>query len=99
MLRLLAWTISLSIALGHSARAGEACGGYQGTVCAEGLTCELPAGKCKVADLTGDCVPTPEICTEQRDPVCDCRGVTHDNLCKLLKAGAQLDHRGECKKS
>jgi hypothetical protein len=83
----------------HAAHAGDACAGPERIVCDKGLACEFLAGKCGTADLEGECVPAPELCAELRDPVCDCSGKTYDNLCKLLKAGGWLDHRGECQKT
>lgn len=72
------------------------CGTFQGLACPEGEVCELPAGQCQVADLGGSCVPRPDFCTQDYDPVCGCDGVTYSNDCARLMAGAQKSHDGAC---
>ena len=74
----------------------QICGGIQGLGCPDGEICDLPAGECQSADLQGVCVPRPEVCTEQYDPVCGCDGQTYSNDCHRLMAGVQKDHDGEC---
>jgi len=72
------------------------CGGFAGTPCETGEFCDLPAGLCNGADLTGECKPVPQGCPEIFDPVCGCNGVTYANDCERQVAGVQLDHTGAC---
>ena len=46
----------------------------------------------------GQCpCPQSEItCKLEWKPVCDTRGKTHANMCEAYKAGALVDHHGQC---
>jgi hypothetical protein len=74
------------------------CGGFAGFPCRPGEVCDLPPGTCGWADLFGECRQVGDACIALWDPVCGCDGVTYGNDCERLRAGAQLDHRGECKR-
>jgi len=74
----------------------EVCGGIIGAPCPDGTFCEHPEGTCDVADNQGACVPIPELCPENFDPVCGCDGVTYSNDCERQRAKAQKAHHGPC---
>ena len=80
-----------------SVGAGQTCAGYTGIACDQGLWCELPAGACKSADMSGTCIAAPMVCTQIYQPVCGCDGKTYGNDCERRVAQAQLDHAGPCK--
>ena len=48
--------------------------------------------------LQGQCpCPKSELtCKLEWKPVCDTRGKTHANMCEAYKAGALVDHHGQC---
>jgi hypothetical protein len=72
------------------------CGGVAGIGCEKNQFCELPAGSCGGADLSGECVAVGVPCPLLFDPVCGCDGQTYGNDCARRNARQQLDHRGEC---
>lgn len=84
------------VEVAHQGACTEVCGGIAGLPCPTGQVCELPAGECQTADLQGECVERPEVCTTDYVPVCGCDGVTYSNDCNRLMAGVQKDHDGEC---
>jgi hypothetical protein len=74
------------------------CGTIAGIPCRPSEICDPDPGSCDIADAAGYCVPQPgDACPEIFDPVCGCDGVTYDNDCFRLQAGAQKDHRGSCR--
>jgi len=75
------------------------CGGFAGIACQEGLYCAMEAGRCTVADDAGTCRKSPEVCTEQYEPVCGCDGKTYGNTCMAARGGAKVDKPGECPKT
>jgi Kazal-type serine protease inhibitor domain len=98
-----ALVIVLGLALGSSAVSaapkGQSCGGILPLTCGANEFCQLPAGKCKGADLKGMCVKVPAECPRNIRPVCGCDGTTYNNDCQRQMAKVQLDHTGRCKKT
>lgn len=80
----------------HLGPCEQVCDGFAGIPCDKGEFCLHPVGSCNVADGQGVCVPIPDACPENYDPVCGCDGVTYSNTCFAIQAGAQIDHDGEC---
>jgi len=68
------------------------------TACGMGEFCELDTGACnsESAVHSGLCAETPEMCTEEWDPVCGCDGRTHSNVCKARSAGTSISGMGAC---
>jgi len=75
---------------------GLPCAGFVGLPCPEGQSCDLAPGLCQGADIPGNCVNVPDVCTEEFDPVCGCDQMTYSNDCQRLMSGIQLDHVGPC---
>lgn len=73
------------------------CGGVQGLACGAGQYCAYPqTGFCGVADQTGVCMPRPQACTMDYNPVCGCNDVIYPNECAAASAGTSIAYPGEC---
>lgn len=73
------------------------CGGLVGLTCKPGFFCDYGiGGGCGEFYEFGACMPIPEGCTEQYDPVCGCDGKTYGNACEANMAGVSVASLGEC---
>jgi hypothetical protein len=96
-------TAGISVAKAGECDAGNTtCGARAGDTCATDEYCYYtPAALCGRADATGTCTKIPEdsACITVSDPVCGCDGITYGNACEAKRAGASVDHTGECASS
>ena len=74
---------------------GAACGGEGGATCPTGDFCKPAMGVC-TSGAAGHCATPPPVCSDLRDPVCGCDGITYDNACKADAAGGAVNHEGPC---
>jgi hypothetical protein len=81
----------------RDAAEARACGGLQGAACGAGAYCAYEqTGQCGSADQTGMCMPRPEACTMEFNPVCGCNATTYSNACMAAAEGVSVAHLGEC---
>jgi hypothetical protein len=59
----------------------------------DGHYCAKPPGAC---DAPGGCLPMPELCRLDIEPVCGCDGLSYDNACHAAGAGVSVAHEGLC---
>lgn len=94
-----AGVLAISAALANEAPGTESgmCGGIAGFRCGAGLFCEMaPEARCGAGDMSGICRKTPEVCTEEYNPVCGCDGQTYANDCVRQAAGTGKLKAGAC---
>lgn len=77
------------------------CGGIAALKCGIDQFCnyEAPAGQgCtgQVTDAAGVCEQTPEVCTDEYQPVCGCDKRTYSNRCEAHAAGVSVAKDGAC---
>jgi hypothetical protein len=56
--------------------------------------CARREGVCD--DQLGLCIPRPDACPDNLDPVCGCDDVSYSNACEAAAAGASVASQGEC---
>jgi Kazal-type serine protease inhibitor domain len=75
------------------------CGGLQGLACGPAEYCAYPqTGFCGAADQTGVCMPRPEVCTMEYNPICGCDDQTYSTACVAAAAGVSVAYPGECQR-
>lgn len=73
------------------------CGGPQGLACPDDAWCSFAAETpCGRREAFGFCVPRPQGCDGEFQPVCGCDGLTHSNSCTAHSAGTPVAFEGPC---
>ncbi|MEW6144497.1 MAG: Kazal-type serine protease inhibitor [Thermodesulfobacteriota bacterium] len=75
---------------------GSPCGGPEGTVCPDGLWCDLGTGDCGEENMAGVCVDLQKLCDGKFELVCGCDGRVYGNDCMRIDAGVRKAHDGRC---
>jgi len=83
------------VSVEHPGPCLQVCGGIAGIPCEDGEFCLLPEGRC-CCDFEGACVPIPQQCPDQCDPVCGCDGRTFKNACVAVMNEVSINHVGPC---
>lgn len=84
------------IAVEESVSCGGADDYGDDDVCPEGEFCHRETGSCDDGPWGGVCMPRPELCTMDYDPVCGCDGEVYSNLCTAHSEGMSVSYLGEC---
>ncbi|MGN6572715.1 MAG: Kazal-type serine protease inhibitor family protein [Pseudolabrys sp.] len=96
MLFLLGSALLIVAPAGASAKVGETCGGFIGSVlCGKKEFCQHPTGAC-ISPLPGACARVPTFCSAIYRPVCGCNGRTYSNDCRRQQAQVSKLHDGKC---
>jgi hypothetical protein len=74
----------------------ESCGGFSGAVCGPRHYCDYPENDCGIADATGTCMPRPDGCACNIEPVCGCDGREYNCECEAYQAGTDIAAVGAC---
>jgi hypothetical protein len=74
---------------------GEACGGFAGVPCPDGLFCDYPDDSCGAADNIGTCQARPALCDDFEQMVCGCDGNVYFNACGAHSVGVDV-YDGVC---
>ena len=83
----------------HAGACETSCGTPDELACAEGEHCVPLPEACDLVSVGGSCVEDDVDCTQDKDPVCGCDGVTYHNSCARSAAGVPLAHYGKCPKA
>ncbi len=77
--------------------ARKPCGGLTGLTCSATEYCAYVEGQlCGATDASATCVPRPQVCTADVNPVCGCDGKTYSNACIAAEAGFGYVSKGAC---